>query len=215
MSLRSRMHPSQKHFAARTVSQTKVASMKPSTLFIEFWKGIDSIYKPFSREHSQLMLGREKESDESDDCESPPANPLSSMECLLSCLLVPEGDCERKWRRLQVDEEMIKPSKRLRRIESDESVISRAIQHDLVILDECVEEELQSLGMVEPCSKLSACRPNGSIDHELLVLVDDGKLLSSVESVAQRVSERIASPLQFLLLSLSGGTGDGQRDEER
>ncbi|OAO17808.1 hypothetical protein AV274_0485 [Blastocystis sp. ATCC 50177/Nand II] len=160
MSLRSRMHPSQKHFAARTVSQTKVASMKPSTLFTEFWKGIDSIYKPFSREHIQLMLGREKESDESDDCESPPANPLSSMECLLSCLLVPEGDYE----------EMIKPSKRLRRIESDESVISKAIQHDLVILDECVEEELQSLGMVEPCSKLSACRPNGSIDHELLVL---------------------------------------------
>ena len=122
---------------------------------------------------------------------------------------------KRKWRRLQVDEEMIKPSKRLRRIESDESVISRAIQHDLVILDECVEEELQSLGMVEPCSKLSACRPIGSIDHELLVLVDDGKLLSSVESIAQRVSERIASPLQFLLLSLSGGTGCGQRDEER
>ena len=91
----------------------------------------------------------------------------------------------------------------------------RENKYDLVILDECVEEELQSLGMVEPCSKLSACRPNGSIDHELLVLVDDGKLLSSVESVAQRVSERIASPLRFLLLSLSGGTGDRQRDEER
>ena len=88
------MHPSQKHFAARTVSQTKVASMKPSTLFTEFWKGVDSIYKPFSREHIQLMLGREKESEDSDDCESPPANPLSSMECLLSCLLVPEGECE-------------------------------------------------------------------------------------------------------------------------
>ena len=95
MNLRSRMHPSQKQFAARTVSQTKVASMRPSTLFSEFWKDIDNIYKPFSREHIRLMLGREEESDESVDCESPPSHPLSSMECLLSCLVVPEGDCGR------------------------------------------------------------------------------------------------------------------------
>ena len=67
--------------------------MKPSTLFSEFWKDIDSIYKPFSREHIQLMLGREEESEESDDCESPLSHPFSSMECLLSCLIVPEGDC--------------------------------------------------------------------------------------------------------------------------
>lgn len=57
-------------------------------------------------------------------------------------------------------------------MESGDNILSNAAQEDLAVLDGYVKDELQSLGIVEPCSNLSSFQPNESIDHELFVLVN-------------------------------------------
>ena len=98
MKLRSRMHPSQKGFTARTVAQTKSTSMQMSNILQDFWNDVKDVYKPFTREHICLVLGIDEEEAITDE---PMERPQSStaMDCLLSCLVVPEGDCgKRSWR---------------------------------------------------------------------------------------------------------------------
>ena len=65
----------------------------------------------------------------------------------------------------------MRPSKRLKRIDSEENVISKATQRELDNMEEFIEEELQSLGILKDPNELAYCAPNNTIDHELLLLV--------------------------------------------
>ena len=92
------MHPSQKRFTARTVAQTKSTSMQMGNVLRDFWNDIKDVYKPFSREQICLVLGIDKEEDNL-DVPMERSQSSSAMDCLLSCLVVPEGDCgKRRWR---------------------------------------------------------------------------------------------------------------------
>ena len=65
----------------------------------------------------------------------------------------------------------MKPTKRLKRIDREENVISKTAQRELDNLEEFIEEELQLLGILKDPNELAYCAPNSTIDHELLLLV--------------------------------------------
>ena len=49
--------------------------------------------------------------------------------------------------------------------------MSKATQRELDNMEEFIEEELQSLGILKDPNELAYCAPNNTIDHELLLLV--------------------------------------------